>query len=409
MSCFRVYINPKDDQGNFTGYQEVTEDVVMSSLSTITEKLDNDAFDVGNFKFNSLNIKLRNEHGKYSDVETVQSIFRDRRGGSKVRFNWQIQGHQTICGVAPCGIGQALITPQITLYDGILNDDASRLDIDDQQISFKVLSSNSIIDEVETPFSSLSNGDLFSAAILTVLDQAEITKILTVDVANINVGLDIAIDDISGLENTTVKESLDELLFGSNSVMHVRDNIIFIENRDGGAITEFTFTGQASNTGIEDIIKLSNISTGRNRVFNYWTWKDTTLLANDAISISANGIRKKELNFDMITNSSKRQSILEAQRDEFKDLKQEFDLTTFLNYDTLALNILDRVAVDYPTVLTEGQPGAGVPLYGIAIYGEAIYPIGDFGITIDVATPFKIMGRKINAKNKTVTFSLKEV
>ena len=409
MSAFRVYINPKDDAGAFTGYQEVTSDVDLSSLASITEKIDNDEYDVGTFKFNTLTMKLRNEDGNYSDVENVESIFRDRRGGSKVQFRWQVQGHQTICGVAPCGMGRAKITPELTVYDGILNDDASKQDIDTQQITFKVLSSNSVLDEVETNFGSLSNGDLFSEAILTVLSQTEVTNILTVDVANINVGLDVLIDDVSDFENTTVKEALDDLLFGSNSVMYVIDNIIYISSRDGGATTQFTFRGQGSNAGIEDIIKLSGISAGRNNVFNYWTWKDTTLNATDSASITANGVKKKAISFSQITNTTKRQSILDAQRDEFSDLKQEFKLTTFLTYDTLALRMLDRVAVDYPTVYGPGQPGAEIPLYGIAIYGEAIYPGGQFGLTIDVTTPFKIMGKKIDAKNKTITFDLKEI
>ena len=407
MSKFRIYINPKDNSGNFTGYQEVTEDVIDKSFSGFTQRIDSDDYDVGKFQFSAFVLQLRNETGKYSDVETTQSIFRQRRGGSKVRINWQIQDHQSICGVAVCG--KVSITPEEVVFDGILNDDATRLDIDGQQIKFQILSSDSRIDEVETPFASLSNGDLFSEAILTILDQTEITEILDVSVSNINVGLDLAIDDISDLENTTVKEALDILLFGSNSVMVIRDNMVYISSRDGGATSVHTFIGQASNDGIEDIIKLSNISTGRNNIFNYWTWEDTTLKATLNTSIESNGLKKKEVGFAPITNSAKRQSILDELRDTFSDLKQEFVLTTFLNYNTLALNMLDRVSVDYPTVLSPGTAGGVVPIYGVAIYGEDFYPRGEFSIVIDPDTPFKIMGRKINAKNKTIDFKLKEI
>ena len=60
---------------------------------------------------------------------------------------------------------------------------------------------------------------------------------------------------------------------------------------------------------------------------------------------------------DEITNTGKRQSILDEQRDQFKDKKQEFDLTTFVNYDNLELQILDRVNVDYPTVFYPANAG----------------------------------------------------
>jgi len=407
MSTFRVYINPKDDFGAFTGYQEVTEDVIDDSLSKIAQQIDSDEYNVGVFNYNSFSVKLRNDHGKYSDVEVIQSIFRERRGGSKVQVRWQVQDHRSICGVAIAG--KCKISPEIIVYDGLLNDDASRLDIDDQIITFKVLNSDSVFDEVETPFSDLNIGDLFSEAILTVLDQSDITKIMTVSASNINVGLDVAIDAVADLENTTVKEALDILLFGSNSVMYLRDNIIYIKSRDGGATVQKTFIGQASNDGIEDIQKLSSISTGRNKVFNFWTWKDTTLSARDTASISANGLRKKEISFSTITNTTKRQSILDAQRDQFMDLKQEFKLTTFLTYENLGLNMLDRVSVDYPTVVSEGNPGSGVPVYGLAVYGEAVYPNEESSITIDKDTPYKIMGINIEKKNQLITFRLKEI
>ena len=406
MSIFRIYINPKDDAGNFTGFIEVTSDVTSDGFGLVSQTIDNNEFDVGVFKFNSFTIRLRNEHGLYSDIGNIASIFRNRRGGSKFQVRWQ-QTETPYAGLAIAG--KAVLSPEIIIYDGIINDDSSRLDIDDQQITFKVLSSDSVFTEVETPFASISVSDLYSDTIFLILNQTAITKILTIDAANFTVGLDLAMDVVTEFENETVKESLDRLLFQSNSVMFLRDNIVFIKPRDGGLTTVHTFIGQASNDGIEDIQKISSISAGRNQVFNFWTWRDTTLKASDSTSIGANGVRKKKIEFDEITNTAKRQSILDAQRDEFSAQKQEFRLTTFLNYDTLAINMLDRVSVDYPTVISSGAPGAIIPLYGVAIYGEAIYPREEFSITIDNGTPFKIMGIKINKKNQNVTFKIKEI
>ena len=301
MSQLRVYINPKDDTGVFTGFQEVTEDVASESISNIVQIIDNDEYDVGLFNYNSFSLKFNNQDGKYSDVDNVNSIFRFRRGGSKIQFRWQVQVFDSICGIAECG--KALISPEITVYDGILNDDATRLDIDDQQVTFRVLSSDSIFEETETNFSSLSAGDLFSDAIFTVMNQTKITDLMTISSGNITVGLDLMMDTVADFENTTVKEALDILLFGSNSVLFVRDNVVFVKPRDGGSVSQFTFRGQASNEGIEDIIDITDISAGRNNVFNFWTWRDTTLFASDSASITANGLRKKEIDFDPITTT----------------------------------------------------------------------------------------------------------
>lgn len=407
MSRFRAYINPRNSAGDFTSFIEVTEDMVFSSLGSINQSIDNDRYQVGLFKFDSFNFKLRNEHGKYSDVTVVESIFRFKRAGSKFKLTWQPADFPPICGIAICG--EATLSEEITLYEGAINDEAALLDIDDQHISFNVLSNDSIFTTVETPFSLLSNDDLYSEALLVVLNQSAITEYLTVSAANINVSLDLEMDDISSFENTTVKEALDTLLFQSNSVMFINNNTIFIQSRDGGATSKKTFFGQASNNGIEDIIKLSNISTGLNSTFNYWTWRDTTLKSINQDSIDINGIRKKEISFDEITNTGKRQQVLDAQRDEFFNKKQELLITVPVDVENLDINILDQIRVDYPTVFKPAEIGEDLPLYGTAIYGEARYPFGEFSITISDLTAFKILAKKINTKNQLIIFKIKEM
>ncbi|MCB0421148.1 MAG: hypothetical protein KDD61_09130 [Bdellovibrionales bacterium] len=407
MSYFRVYINPRDDNGNLTDYQEVTNDVDFNGFSNISENLDNDEYNVGSFKFNSFRLNLTNEHGKYSDVETVASIFRYRRGGSKVKVNWQIQDYQSICGVAIAG--KAKLTPEVTVFEGILNDDATRLDIQSQKISFSVIGIDSIFNETETPYSSLTNGDLFSEALLAVLDQAKITEYLTVSASNISVSLDLAIDDVSPFENTTVKESLDQLLFSSNSVLYIKNNVVYITSRDPQGSSVKTFYGQGSQEGIESIIKISNISTGRNKVFNYWTWADTALVSQSSTSIEDNGLRKKEISFDAVTNSSKRQSILDSQKTEFSDLKQEFSIDIELSYENIEIDLLNVIKIDYSTPLISSSPGSEVPIYGLGIYGEASYPVGFYSILIDESQNFKVIGKSINTKNQVLTLNLREV
>lgn len=407
MSRFRAYLQPFDDNGNLTDFVEVTEDVDLQSISDISVKIDNDEYDVGLFNFNSFSVKFRNEHGRYSEVGNSTSIFKFRRAGTPFKLTWQVSDDFTECGIAVAG--KSKLTPEVDVLTGVLNDEATRLSISTQQITFRVLTSDSIFSAVETPFGSISVSDLYSDIIFTVLNQTEITDILTIDVANINVGLDLAVDDVAKFENTTVKEALDRLLFQSNSVLYIKDQTVFVSSRDGGAESEKTFTGQGSNKGIEDIVRIEQVSSGLNSTFNFWTWRDTTLKSEDASSITSNGIKKKEISFDEITDSGKRQQVLDAQKTEFANRKQELQLTTFLDYENLALKLLDQVRVDYPTVYYPAEAGGELPIYGVSRYGEANYPESEISITISDLTPFKIMGINIRTKDQTMTFKLKEM
>lgn len=405
MSQFKVYINPLDDFGNFTEFIDVSDDLLADSIGAINQVIDNDRFNVGNFKFDSFSIRLRNEEGTYSDVTSPTSIFKLRRGGSKVRVTWFVQDY-TECGTAICG--WAKISPEVQVFEGVLNDESSTLDIDDQQVKFDVLSYDSVFPAIEAPFGSINIGDLYSEILLTILNQPQITQYLTVDALNINVGLDQTVDNIAELENTTVKEVLDKILFQSNSVFYIYDNTIFIKNRDGGATPEKVFYGQASNAGIEDIIKISKISIGLNNIFNYWTWSDTTLLSQDSSSITDNGVRKKSVEFDEITDNGKRQAVLDANRIEFSTKFQEMTLTVPMSYENLELQVLDQVRVDYPTVYIPDDPNDTLPIYGVAIYGVDRYPLAESSIVISPQTKFKIIGKRINTKDQLINFKIKE-
>lgn len=405
MSVFRFYIKPFDDNGILQDYIEVTEDVTYNNMGRISQKIDNDRFDVGVYKFDSISFKLRNDHGKYSSVGNLESIFRFRRAGSQLKITWDINDNPPQAGVAI--LGRVFTGIETTVFEGIIDDDAATLDIDSQQITIRGLSSDAIFSGVETPYGSISVGDLYSDILYTLLNQAEITKYVTVDAGNINVGLDLQIDVKSELENTTVKEAIDKILFQSNSVLWIENSTVYIANRDGGGASVKTFYGQGSNNGLEDILNISDISTGLNKTFNYWTWAGTTLKSVNTSSVTANGVRKKEISFDEITNSSKRQQVIDEQRTDFSDLKQEFDLTVPLTYENLSIGILDQVRVDYPNVY-RAATADGLPIYGVAIYGTSVYPNGEFSITISPDTPFKIMGKSIDTKNQQIIFNVKE-
>jgi hypothetical protein len=246
------------------------------------------------------------------------------------------------------------------------------MDLSKQEVSFTCLGRESIFQRTIVPFGTISNGDLYSEILYNILNQSDITELLTLDAANISCGVDNTIDSIASLQNKTVQEGLNKLLLASNSVLFIVDDTIYISPRTPSASVTFTFYGQGSASGSENIIDVKGIKNGLNRTFNYFTWKDTTLSSTDATSTLKYGIRKKEVDFEFTTDSLKQQDILDALADEFKLPKQEFDIYTPLTYESLAVTLLDKVSIDYPRVYVPGNNP--LPLCGVVICGEAILP-----------------------------------
>lgn len=407
MSKFRVYIKPFNESGEYqSDFIDITRDVLFSSMGDIRRKIDNDEYNVGLFKFDSINLSVRNEHGRFSDANLLGSIFKFKRSDSIVKITWEVEDDGPYCGVAVAG--DCFLSEEIEVFMGLLNDQSAQTDIRQQNLNFSVMGLESVFDRAIVPFADISNGDLISAVILDCLNQPVITNLLTVDAGNIALGLDQTIDDITSLENKTVKQALDDLLFLSNSVLYIDGQSVFIKSRSPSATVLNTYYGQASDLGIENIESIGAIRTGINRTFNFWTWAETSLFAEDESSINRNGVRKKEISSDLITNSTKRQNILNSLRTEFAFPKMEMELRTYLDYDFFDLGFFSKINIDYPAI---SFPSAGsmLPVYGSAIYGEAVYPETLFSLVLTSLDEFKITGFVVSIKNQSYALTLRGV
>lgn len=406
MSIFKVEIKPFDIDGNYTEFQDITSDVDLGSFSSISQQLDNSEYNVGVFRFSSFNIGVRNQNGKFSEAGETNSIFQFKRSDSILKVSWR-EKPEAYCGTAVTGV--SALGEFTEVFQGLLNDESAATSINVQNLSFAVLGLESIFSRVIVNFASLSAGDTFETIIETILNQTEITKVLTVDASNISVGVNVATDAIADFEDKTVKEALDDLLLLSNSVLYIENATVFVKPRTAGATVEKTFFGQSSSNGIEDALDIFDIRAGQNKMFNYWKWANTSVVVTDTDSINANGVRKKdELDYSYITNSTKQDNILDSLLAEFKDPKTELKILTPLTYETLALGFLDRVAIDYPPVAYGGE--GDIPIYGLAVYGASFYPISQFSLTLDPdEDQFKIMGKKVDTKFGNITLSLRRI
>jgi hypothetical protein len=405
MNKWRVYINPFDEAGAYTEFQEVTDDVLFGKIGSINTDLDNTEYDIGIYRTSNFKISLRNDNAKYSDVDNPDSIFRYKRAESLIKITWEINDEGPFVGIDESESG--FLSEELIVFTGLINDESLTMDLETQTVSFTCLGKEYLFSRVTVPFGSISNGDLFSAILYAVLNQPQITTLLTVDPANISCGTDLAIDSIASLQNKTVQEGLNKLLLASNSVLYIKDDTIYVSPRSPSANVILNFYAQTSTLGNENILDVKNIKNGMNKVFNYFTWKDSTVVSEDVSSVIKNGVRKKEVNFEFITDDTKKLTILDNLRDEFANPKQDFDLYTPLNYTTIVGNLLDKVSIDYPiTYVSAGDP---IPICGIAVCGEAILPKALSAFQIASDDYYKVIGRSIDPKKSEIKFKVRKI
>ena len=401
---WRVYINPFDDLGVYTGYVEVTSDVTFDDVGAIAQQLDNTDFNLGVYRNSNFNVTFRNDRGTYSDVGNPQSIFHYTRANSLIKITWETETTNNLAGWMIAG--QTWLSTETTVFVGLLNDDSLTMDLTDQAVQFTCMGRESVLGQMTVPSAALVGTPNISDIIKACLNQTALTDILTYSAANINVGTDAVVDTPVGYATKTVLETLDDLLLASNSVLYISGDTVFVSARIPTADVKATFYGQASKLGIENVQDILNIKSGTSRTFNFLTWQSNTTPVQNLFSVNKYGAKKFEFSIDSITNATVQAALMAAVLTEFGLPKQELDLIIPLSYSSLGLNLLDRVSIDYPTVYLPGD--FALPILGVAILGSAVLPNALWAFTIDPTTsPYKIIGKSLDPQNALMTLNLR--
>lgn len=411
MGALGVFIKTFDANGDVqSDFTEYTQDVLLTGLGSISKSLDITEFDIGIFRSSNFNITFDNTSGRYNDAGDLNSIFPFRRSNSILRVTWRKSDQNATTSFSTAGsIINATMAPNVVLFEGLINDKNLKFDAKDQSLKFTVLGKENIFNEVDVDISEFENGDNLSDVLFTILNKPTITQLLTVNNGNIAPGVDVPLDDKTEFENQTVREVLDTILKLTNSTLRIQNDTIFISNRDPSITTQFQFFNQNSTLGLENIIDLTNISNGLRRTFNFFTYRDTSEVAQDTGSIARVGVQRREIGNQSVTQVSSITSILQSFLTEFSQPRQELDITTELNYDTLDLELLDRVTIDYPSAYVEPAPQSVLPIVGEAVLGDAVLPSGTFNFVTSPANPYKIISQRINLRKNEVTFGLRRI
>lgn len=425
MGTWRTYIAPIKSDGSFIDFINVTTHTINNDVGSIKSDTEKNDFDIGIAPTPHFTLKLNNSEGLFSESGEGKSIFPSKRKGSKVKITYLFGENEPICGIAIAGLD--VLGPEKQAFEGFLSDKDASQDIIEDSIHFTVLGKESVFEEIETDISILSSTDTIANAIYKLLNVDAVKEVFNIGLSPIIPSLNptlISVNSdatLSYLDNTTLKESINILLAMSASILYVDREYIIVSDRRANAGVKYNFYGQASNAGIENVQNISNFKSGNNRMFNYWKWKGTNLVARSASSILAYGLQKHDdLDFDFVTETAARQALIDEYRDSFSVAKKELVLSTFVNVNILDLRLFDTVTIDYPNVAIVTGSG-NLPVWNTSsmIWREEStftpnkpffsWPDGLFNIEIDPATEWKIIGMEIDSKKDLIKYNLREV
>lgn len=414
---WKVYIAPLVAPNIFGNYQEVTEYVEAKSLSNLTIKTEQTDFTVGVAQNSSITVKLKNDSGLFSDEQSSETIFTYKRAGSKLKITY-------FEGIEIAAYGSALYADsvygnEVSIFEGVISTESVRQDVQTDMVSLSALGIESIFEQVEFSQSDVNTSESVRFLFENILDKPEITSLVVVDIANFTVGVDFILDNTNDFEDTdTVKEALDKLLRVSNSILYIQDGTIYISDKEPSIEVLFSFYGQASNLGIENIQNIKNFTDGLPRTFNLWRWDPDEVEdgftpaspVKSQSSVDKFGVRKELVGIKGINDVPTQTLVLNSYLTEYGDRKQEMQLTTPANYDVIRLSLLSKVDIDYPTPLFPAD-GGDLPIWGTPTmtWREFRWPYSQFEFFIPQTTKWKIIGIQYSINKDLVTFNIREI
>jgi len=398
MRVEQVFITPLTAPDTYGAEIEVSDYIQLGGLSKIKRSIDSTDYSIGVYRFSDIRLKARNDLGTFNENDS-RSIFPFTRDKGKVR----IQVSQ---------IDDTVFPPVITAttqFEGLINDEGTRQNITNDEITLVVLSWDSVFRTTRVPAGIISTGTTVKNAIFSILSQPSITNLLTIDIANIEPSLNYVIDTPSELNNLEVREALELLVKAANSVLILDGDEVFVQARENpspGSPLELRGRGEITNNA--NIISISEYNSGKQRQFNSVRLNDGAVTVEDTDSISEYGLRKIEFDFPMVSDAATLTEIGENMLTEFRypkiELKLRVPTEIVQDYD-----LLDLVSVDAPW-LKKPETGDFMPVLGVAVLGDAVTPLPVIlgSLQIDKEIKFKIISIEDDPKSFVSIIKLRQ-
>lgn len=396
MIRYHVYLTPKISLNTYGDEIDISDLVNLDGVSQIKQSIDSGDYEVGVYTYDDITITANNRNGYFNTPDDVRSVFKYTRDLAKIRVKYYNND-----GAQPYEDGFFIV------FNGLINDEATRVDAEKEQIKFRVLSRDSVIRNTKVDAGVISNGDLISDAIYEILQNPKITPVLTLDADDVEVDNDIAIDDGTKFDNKSTREVLNSLLLASNSVMLLdADGVITIRSRANNETDVLFLYGPHDIKGRENIRRLFDYDSGLHRMFSAVKVNEIEVI-NDVFADEF-GYRQKQLTLDFITDDTKSEAIAQALVNEFGHPKVELKIEVNTEI-ALEWNLLDRVSIDWP--LRKTPTGNFLPICGAATLGSSVTPLPVLSgsVMIKPEMSFKIIEKIENPKEFTTVLKLRQV
>lgn len=394
---YKVTFTPRVSAETYGSEIDVSDYIRVDGIKRITRSIDSADYGFGTYYYGDIDLKGYNLNGYFNDENDNRSIFPAGRDLTKVSV--------TFSELDDNGDETATIR-----FQGLINEEGTRVDVASNQITFRVLSLDSVIRTTNVPAGKVTTGMTPKQAIVAILDNTRISSVLNVSESNINPDLNtITVDVGSAFDNRPSKQALDDLLVVSNSVMIIdgSQNVIVKSREESSDIDVLMLYGPHDIHFRENIVTIDNYNTGQHRQFNSINVNDTN--ASNSGLQNEYGVRTKSFDLDFLTDGTKETSVAQRLLDEFKAPKLELRVTVatslIKDYD-----LLDRVALDYP-LRVKPEPGNLLPIVGITKIGDPNEPLPrTFGsIKIDPRVAFKIIEIEDNPRRFVSRLKLRQV
>ena len=387
---YKVYFTPKLTATTYGSEIEVSAKIIDTGVSTMKRSIDAGDYDIGIFYYGDVTLKAINKNGYLSQIHDHRSIFNYSRDLTKVRIEYND------------------VNGAVDVFKGLINEEGTRENFETEELTFRVLSFDSVIRTARVPAGTINDGTDAKTALGQILDKSDITTVLTYDASKINPENNITIDLGGKFDNVSTRDALSKLLIATNSTFIIdADNKMEVKSRDVTTGSTLELFGPYSQRSRQNILKINKYNDGRQRQF-------TVVKVGEQTSIETNyvtdyGYRQKTIsNLDFITTESTQLSIAQKLSNEFKYPKVELEVEV---ETSLVRNskLLDQVVIDYPLRL---KPYVKFyPVVGVAKIDDAVTQLpkefGSSKIIRNVA--FKIIEIKENAKNFTTILKLRQI
>lgn len=388
---YKIYFTPRVSEFVYGDEIEVSASIVSTGVNTMKKSIDSGDFEVGVFVYGDVTLKAINKDGYLGTEKDGRSIFTYSRDKTKVRIDFVDNEGSS------------------TRFKGIINEEATKEDFEKEELTFRVLSLDSVLRTERISGGLISSGITATAAFASMLNRTKITSVLNYSLANITPNVDITIDDGSKFDNQTTREALNDLLLATNSVLLIdsSDNML-VKSRENSTIANATVLyGPYDLQNRQNIISVKKYNTGMHRTFTSVDVDSTTY--TDLPHALDYGYRQKRVSFDFITDTDTRSTIAQSLVNEFRIPKLEFEveLTTSVAKN---INLLDNISVDYPLRVKRYSESTFLPVVGQTKIADSEmvlpYVFGNNQIFGEAA--FKVIEISENPKNFITTLKLRQ-